>query len=146
MLVKNRKHMTNSDQNTEPDAGKSAGERPGRSWTERLSGPVRYRRFVDTDPAGRSRIFFKFELAPGQTELPQGVYDVLHELKYLNRNQDFPNGGGRYPTGLQFNRSKKHGRVYVLPDNPTGRTAADIIDAKLADLAASLDHEPGQSR
>jgi hypothetical protein len=138
--------MTNPDQNTEPGGEELSDKRPGRSWTERFTGSVRYRRFTDTDPAGRPRIFFKFELAPGQTELPQGVYDVLHEMKYMARNLDFPNGGGKYPTGLQFNRSKKHGRVYALPDNHTGRTAADIIDARLRELAATLDGEQGAAR
>jgi hypothetical protein len=89
---------------------------------------------------------FKFELAPGQSDLPQGVYDILHELKYLDRNPVTGHGSGRCPTGLAFNRSKKHGRVWVLPDNPTGRTAADIIDAKLRDLAHKLEREPGQIR
>ena len=56
------------------------------------------------------------------------------------------NGGGQHHTGLAFNRSKKHGRVWRLPDTPLGRTAADIIDAKLADLAAELADESGRDR
>jgi hypothetical protein len=131
--------MTNHEQ----DAGDSAGKRPGRGWTERFTGPIRYRRYTDLDAGGRPSVIFRFELAPGQSDLPQAVYDVLHELKYLDRNPDFPQGGGKYPTGLGFNRDKKHGRVWRLPDTPTGRTAADIIDAKLRDLAHDLEQGGG---
>lgn len=134
-----------SDQESGPDTEKPT--KPGRSWTERLAGPIRYRRFTDTDPAGRPSIFFKFELAPGQDDLPQGVYDILHEMRFLKRNaNDLEHGMKPCPTGLAFNRSKKHGRVWRMPDTPPARTAADIIDAKLSDLAATLDSEPGPSR
>ena len=140
--------MTDHDQGTEQDAGKSAEERPGRGWTERFTGPIRYRRFTELDGGGRPSIFFKFELAPGQSDLPQGVYDVLHELKYMDRTPDLDHGSGKYPTGLAFSRSKKLGRVWRLPDNSTGRTAADIIDGKLRNLAATLEQqrELGQTR
>jgi len=132
------------DRGSEEEAGKPAKERPGRSWTERFSGPIRYRRFTDTDPSGKPCIFFKFELAPDQSDLPQEVYDVLHEMKHMEPRP----GHGLKPqhTGLAFDRSKKHGRVWRMPDTPTARTAADIIDAKLADLAAELDTESGKSR
>lgn len=129
------------------DPAKSGGKRPGRGWTQRFTGPIRYRRFTDLDAGGRPSIFFKFELAPGQSDLPQGVYDILHELKYLDRNPaDLEHGRNPCPTGLTFNRSKKHGRVWRLPDTPPGRTAADVIDGKLRTLAATLEREPGQSR
>ena len=131
----------------EKDAAGSGGKRLGRSWTERFTGPVRYRRFTDLDAGGRPSIFFKFELAPGQSDLPQGVYDILHEMKYLDRNPaDHEHGQKPCPTGLAFNRSKKHGRVWRLPDTAVGRTAADIIDGKLRDLAATLEGEAGPSR
>ena len=134
-----------SDQESGPDTEKPA--RPGRSWTERLTGPIRYRRFTDIDAGGRPSLFFKFELAPGQSDLPQGVYDILHEMKFLKRTPgDLEHGDKPCPTGLAFNRSKKHGRVWRMPDTPQGRTAADIIDAKLADLAAELSTEPQRGR
>jgi len=123
---------------------KSVGKPPGRGWTERLTGSIRYRRFTDIDAGGRPSILFKFELAPGQNDLPQAVYDVLNQMKHLDGGSE--HGGGNRHTGLTFNRSKKHGRVWRLPDDPTGRTAADIIDAKLSDLAATLDSEQGQAR
>lgn len=136
--------MTIHDPNFGQDAGKSAKERPGRSWTERLTGQIRYHRFTDLDAGGRPSIFFKFELAPGQSDLPQEVYDILHEMKSL---QPRPFHGYKpQPTGLEFNRSKKHGRVWRMPDNPSTRTAADIIDGKLRDLAQQIDQGQDQGR
>ena len=126
------------------ESGEPTKRRGGRSWTERLAGPIRYHRFTDLDAIGRPSIFFRFELAPGQDDLPQGVYDVLREMKHLKARPG--HGEKPCPTHLEFNRSRKHGRVWRMPDDPTGRTAADIIDAKLADLAAELDAEPGRSR
>lgn len=122
------------------ERGKSVSQ--GRGWTVRLAG-IRYRRFSDLDAGGRPSIFFKFELPPGQTDVPQKVYEILHELKYLppSRGHNKP-----CPTGLQFNRSKKHGRVWVMPDNSTGRTAADCIDSRLRLLAAEIEEERGRSR
>lgn len=126
------------------DAGKAGGDKPGRGWTSRFKGPIRYRRFTDIDAGGRPAIFFKFEQAPGQTDLPQEVYDILHQMKHLDRGSD--HGGGKHHTNLTFKRSKKHGRVYRLDDNPTGRTTADIIDAKLRDLAHELESHEKRSR
>jgi hypothetical protein len=125
------------DQDSENEAGQSDKKQPGRSWTERLTGPIRYRRFTDLDAGGRPSIFFKFELAPGQRDLPQEVYDVLNEMKQLNPR--FGHGIRPRPTGLEFNRSKKHGRVWRMPDNQVARTAADIIDGKLRVLAHQID-------
>lgn len=129
---------------TEQDAAKAADKRRGRTWTERLGGSIRYRRYTDYDGGGRPSILFKFELAPGQSDLPQEVYDILHQLKYLDPSP----GHGRKPhyTGLEFTRDTRHGRVWRLPDDPTGRTAADIIDAKLSDLARNMDEKQSQGR
>lgn len=132
------------EQESEQEQGmaKSDGQPQGRGWTSRFAGRIRYRRFTDLDAGGRPSIFFKFE----SSDLPQAVYDILHELKYLNRNPNGEHGNGLCPTGLAFNRSKKHGRVWRLPDNPVSRVAADIIDAKLTDLAHQLEQEPGRGR
>jgi hypothetical protein len=115
-------------------------EKQGRGWTSRFTGPIRYRRFTDIDAGGKQAILFKFELAPGQQDLPQEVYDILNELKHLKRSPE--HGGGQQHTNLAFNRSKKHGRVWRLDDNPTGRTVADIIDAKLKQVAEKIEQKP----
>lgn len=128
----------------EDGTNKAGGKRPGRGWTERFSGPIVYRRFTDYDGGGRPSIIFKFELAPGQSEMPRDVYEVLHQLKHLDRSP----GHGRKPhfTGLEYTRDTRHGRVWRLPDTPAGRTAADIIDAKLCDLAHKIEQATGQGR
>ena len=120
----------------------SSGDNPiGRTWTTRLTGPIRYRRFTDTDAGGRRSIFFKFELAPGQSDLPQPVYDILNQMKHMNRAS-----GSRFLTSLQYTRDKNHGRVWRLADHEVGRMTADIIDAKLRDLAYELENDQGKAR
>ena len=128
------------------DRGSEKSEgKPGRGWTARLTGPIRYRRFTDSDAGGRPSIIFKFEKNPGSdTELSQEVWEVLQSMKKMDRGPE--HGGGQHHTGLAFTRDKKHGRVWRLPDNQTGRTAADIIDARLSDLADKMEQEPGKGR
>jgi hypothetical protein len=130
------------DSEQEPEQEGPKAKKPGRGWTERFTGPIRYRRFTDYDHSGRRAIFFKFEPAPGQGDQPQAVYDILQEMKHMQRGPG--HGRGQQPTNLTFVRSKKHGRVWRLPDDPVGRTAADIIDAKLQDLATQM--EAGEGR
>lgn len=131
-------------QEKEQTDAEAAGKRPGRGWTERFTGPIRYRRFTDTDVSGRPSILFKFELAPGQSDLPQEVYDVLHQMKHLDRGAG--HGDGQHHSGLTFQRGRQHGKVWRLPDNETGRTTADIIDAKLSDLAHKLEQQGSPGR
>jgi hypothetical protein len=126
---------------SEKKSEKPVIEQSGRGWTSRFTGPIRYRRFADTDGGGRPSIILKFELAPGQTDLPQAVYDVLNQMKKLDRPS-----GGQYDSSLEFTRDTKHGRVWRLADHKVGRLAADIIDAKLRDLAHKLDQEPQKGR
>lgn len=128
------------------EAKESDTAKPSRNWTQRSKGQFIYRRFTANDSIGRPSILFKFELAAGQTELPQAVYEILQSVKYLDRNPAHGFGTGLCPTGLSFMRHKTHGRVWRLPDNGVGRTAADIIDARLTDLAEKLHNEKGQGR
>jgi hypothetical protein len=123
--------------------GKQEHEQPGWTWTRRV-GSVSYRRFTGLDGGDRPSIFFRFDLPSGQNELPQEIYDILHELKHLHRKAQHREGSQF--TGLEFKRDPRHGRVWRLPNDPTGRTAADIIDAKLADLAEKIEREQGPSR
>jgi hypothetical protein len=127
------------DSDQESKQGTEKTKKPGRSWTERYTGPIRYRRFTDIDAGGRPSIFFKFE---DDSALPPEVWDILRSMKRMDRGS--AHGGGEHDTGLTFNRSKKHGRVWRLPDHQTGRTAADIIDARLSELAQRIDDEQGK--
>ena len=118
-------------------------ERGCRSWTQRYIGPVRYCRYSATDAGNHPSIIFKFALADGQ-ELPQEVYDVLHGMKQINRREK--DGGGIEKAGLEFKRDKVHGRVWKLPDTPTGRFVADAIDSKLEAVAVILESMPDRGR
>jgi hypothetical protein len=126
------------DRDRKSEQGPGRPRKPERSWTERATGPIRYRRFTDIDAGGRPSIFFKFEQ---ESAVPPEVWDILHSMKQMDRGP--AHGGGQHHTGLTFNRSKKHGRVWRLPDDQTGRTAADIIDVRLSNLAERLDDDEG---
>lgn len=138
------------EQETDHSSATTEGKRTGRAWnqgftwTERFTGPISYVRYTDTDGEGRPSIIFKFDQPPGGADLPQAVYDVLHDMKHLNRGDKW--GGGKYESGLRFKRDKKHGRVWTLPNNSTGRTTADVLDARLLDIAEKIQQEPTQSR
>lgn len=101
-------------------------QRPGRTWTERLEHPVKYRRYTANNAAGFPFIFLKFDFPPGQSTLHPEVFSVLQEMTTLD---------GRTATGLKLVRDKIHGKVWRLPDSEIGRTAADVIDGKLRDIA-----------
>ena len=117
----------------------------GRGWTVRLTGAVRYRRYSDFDGGGRPSILFKFEPVPGQSDLPEEVYAVLHSVKHLDR----PAGQGKgkmHTHPLEFTRDSKHGRVWRLNDDGAGRYAADILDQRLSELAHRLENEQSRDR
>jgi hypothetical protein len=118
---------------------KAKVEKQGRGWTERFTGPVRYRRFTKKDDGGRPSIFIKVEEPTDGSKMPEEVWDIIRSVKYLDRGPE--HGGGEHHTGLSFTRSRKYGRAWRLPDTAIGRTAADIIDARLSEFAERLDRE-----
>jgi hypothetical protein len=117
-----------------------------RPWTQRLEGRLQYVRFTGRGYDGNQHIFFQFNLPSGQTKLDQPVFDILQEMKHLSR----PWGGNPCPTGLRCVTSREYpnGTLWQLPLNEVGATAADVIDGKLRDLAATLEqgHDPGHHR
>ena len=112
----------------------------GRTWTRRYSGPVVYCRYSGIDAGGEPRIFIKVDAPNGPSELAIAVHDAINQLKHVDRGT-----GGSRPTGLTFTRDRIHGRLYKLPDNPLGRFAADLIDAKLSYLAEKVEKGRGRS-
>jgi hypothetical protein len=128
------------------DQGKSQ-PRSGRIWAERYSGPFRYRRFTDTG-VGKDGpmdcIFFKVEVPPNHPEVETTVYEVFNGAKKLPRLS--PGQSGYRHTGLSFSREPRHGRVWRLPDTPEGRNTADVIQARLDELAEKLKMEQGPAR
>ncbi len=114
-----------------------------RPWTQRTKGHVQYVRYTGKGYDGKDHIFFKFNLPAGQRLVGQPVFDILQEMKHLDRPT-----GGRCPTGLKNVKGSQYpkGMLWQLPDNPVGRTAADIMDAKLGDLAHKMQEDEGKGR
>jgi hypothetical protein len=105
-----------------------------RGWTTRNKQPVQYRKLSDAD---LGIILFKFVLPEGQNTLPADVKDIL------DAHKKYPDSGE--PTGLHFENSGKHGKIWVLKNTPEGRAIADKIDAALQKLAAKHDLQVAQA-
>jgi hypothetical protein len=99
---------------------------------------VQYVRYTGKGYDGKEHIFLKFNLPAGVVKLDQPVFDILQELKTLDG----------YPTGLKNVKGIQYpkGVLWQLPANPVGRTAADLIDAKLSDLAHQIENGQGPAR
>ena len=82
-------------------------------------------------------ILFKFVLPEGQNTLAPDVKDVL------DAHKRYPETGE--PTGLHFENSGKHGKVWVLKNTNEGRAVADKIDQALQKLAAKHDLQAQQA-
>ena len=107
---------------------------PVRGWTTRTKQPVQYRKLTDTD---LGVILFKFVLPEGQNTLAADVKDIL------DAHKRYPETGE--PTGLHFENSGKHGKVWVLKNTNEGRAVADKIDQALQKLAAKHDLQEHQA-
>jgi len=104
---------------------------PVRGWTSRLTGPLQYRKFTD---ANMKVIAFKFNLDADE-KLPEEALAVMREHK---QDKD-----GK-PTGLKFQDTRTHGKIWTIPNDVEGRALADKIDFRLSELAQKL--EEGQSK
>ncbi len=116
----------------EPAEGTKRPFQVVRGWTSRLTGPVKYRKFTDAD---LKIIAFKFDLDPKE-KLPDEVLAVMHEHK---KDKD---GNA---TGLKFQDTRKHGKVWTLPNDVEGRTIADKIDFRLSELAQKMEGAQGKT-
>ena len=77
------------------------------------------------------RIYFAFELPPGETQLDAAIYNVLKQ------HQRWPKNGAR--TGLRHERGWSEGsQVWSLPSTMLGMTLADTLDNHLLELAHEL--------
>ena len=102
-----------------------------RGWSSRLTGPLQYRKFTD---ANLKIIGFKFNL-DDQEKLPPEALEVMREHK--------KDADGN-PTGLKFQNTRTHGKIWQIPNDAEGRVLADKIDFRLSELAQKL--EEGQSK
>ena len=107
---------------------------PVRGWTTRNKQPVQYRKLTDAD---LGIILFKFVLPEGQTTLAPDVKDIL------DAHKKYPESGE--PTGLHFENSGKHGKIWVLKNTAERRAIADKIDLALQKLAAKHDLQEQQA-
>ncbi|HEV8062400.1 MAG TPA: hypothetical protein VGP68_21150 [Gemmataceae bacterium] len=103
-----------------------------RGWTSRLQGPVKYHKFTD---ANLKIIAFKFDLDPKE-KLPEEVLSVMREHKADKDGN---------ATGLQFKDDRKHGKVWLIPNDVEGRMLADKIDFRLSELAQKMEEGQGKA-
>ncbi len=133
-------HETATATATAPESGagqEGAGQpqrkyEPVRGWTQQLAGPVKYRKFTDDT---MRIIAFKFDVAAGE-KVPEDALAVMREHK-----QD---ADGAH-TGLQFQDTRKHGKIWTIPNDVEGRTLADKIDFKLREVAQKMDEAQGKT-
>ncbi len=114
-----------------PEAPKRKYE-PVRGWTSRLAGPVKYRKFTDDT---LKIIAFKFNLADNE-KLPDEVLTLMRD------NKQDKDGNA---TGLKFQDTRKHGKIWTIPNDIEGRALADKIDFRLSELAQKTEQTPGQA-
>ena len=105
-----------------------------RGWTSRNKPPVQYRKLTDAD---LGIIFFKFVLPKDQATLPPDIKDIL------DAHKRYPDSGE--PTGLHFENSAKHGKVWIIKNTAEGRAIADKIDFALQKLAEKYELQAKQS-
>jgi hypothetical protein len=131
-------------QAAEPSAGAASGPesaaaemQPGRpqrdfkarrSWTEQYTGPLQYELFT----AGK-QIMFRFKLPKGQDKPSDDVLEVMRARK--------KNAEG-VATGLRFEETRMHGKVWTVPNDAEGRELAAKIDMELSKLAKKLEPNP----
>jgi len=104
---------------------------PVRGWTSRLTGPLQYRKFTD---ANLKVIAFKFNLEADE-KLPEEALAVMRDHKQDKEGK---------PTGLKFQDTRTHGKIWTIPNDVEGRALADKIDFRLSELAQKL--EEGQAK
>ena len=102
-----------------------------RGWSQRTQQPVKYQKFTD---ANMKIVAFKFDLPKDgegkETPMPEPVLTLLRDNKKDENGND---------TGLRFENSRKHGKIWMLPNDPEGRALADKIDYHLGELAHKME-------
>jgi hypothetical protein len=97
------------------------------SWAEQYTGPLQYEMFT----AGK-KIMFRFKLPKGQDKPTD---EVLEVMRWHKQTQDEP----PQPTGLKYENTRTHGKVWSIPNDPEGRELAGNIDRALSKLATKME-------
>jgi hypothetical protein len=125
----------------EAEAQKPAEEKkpfePVRHWSDRFVQPVAYRRFTDADLGSKGAVCFQFTLPQGQRVPDQDIIKIMQENKLDCHGN---------PTGLKFTETRKHGKIWTLPNDVEGRTLADRIEMRLRRLAAEIEQATDRGR
>jgi len=122
----------------EPQPGDEPGQppkreyNPVRGWTSRLAGPLKYRKFTDDT---LRVIAFKFNLGADE-KLPEEALAVMREHKTDKDGN---------ATGLKFQDSRKHGKIWTVPKDTEGRALADKIDFALSQIAEKMEAAQGRA-
>ena len=66
---------------------------------------------------------------------------VIHQGKLCGTWRDKDGN----PTGLKFQDTRKHGKIWTTPNDAEGRMLADKIDFRLSELAHKLEEAPGKT-
>jgi hypothetical protein len=102
-----------------------------RGWTARTQQPVKYQKFSD---ANMNIVAFKFDLpkdgAGKEEPMPEPVLTLLRDNKKDENGND---------TGLRFENTRKHGKIWMVPNDPEGRALADKLDYHLGELAHKME-------
>jgi hypothetical protein len=108
-----------------------------RGFHVRNKPPVQFRRLHDAD---LGIIVFKFILPKddhGKERMPADIKDIL------DAHKKYPETGEA--TGLHFENNRKHGKAWILPDDPAGRAIADKMAYALEKLAAKHELQEQQA-
>jgi len=100
---------------------------PVRSWSEQYVGALRYQKLTDDR---MKKIIFRFKLPQGQNKPPEEALAVMRSHKQTAEGQ---------PTGLKFEDTRTHGKVWTIPNDPEGRDLAGTIEFELSKLATKME-------
>ena len=95
---------------------------------EQYTGPLQYELFT----VGKT-IMFRFKLPKGQDKPANEALEIMRSHKQTLEGQ---------PTGLRFEDTRMHGKVWTIPNDPEGRELAGKIEMELAKVARKMEATP----
>ena len=102
-----------------------------RSWMEQYTGPLQYELFT----VGKT-IMFRFRVARAGQDKPAGTKHLETGMRSHKQTLE------GQPTGLRFEDTRMHGKVWTIPNDPEGRELAGQIDMELTKVARKMEATP----
>ena len=96
-----------------------------RSWVEQYTGPLQYEMFT----VGKT-IMFRFKLPKWQDKPVEEALEIMRSHKQTPEGQ---------PTGLRFEDTRMHGKIWTIPNDPEGRELAQKIEVELTKVARKME-------